>query len=303
MAPSREEAAKWLAAVQTAMKNRYLYRRETLTGLSFLQAIEEGPDAARPRILLLSLLRTAAAAAAAAGAGAGSSPRSNLSSSADALETVVIRNVEYEKGLGLPPLMASDRLLLTFVNGSTATLPGGDVIAHAQGANKAERLKAAVVGGGPAGSLTFNTTLVKQYPPVATPRSPQGAAAALSLLGQVGRALVLQPEHAVPLLAAGMLGAAALASLTDRRQQMCLASFQEACRELRFGSMVFVALWLVCFVAISLMLRVRADRAEDRAAREAERAQGGPALAGIYLEVRDLGLVGWLGRGVRSPNA
>ena len=273
MAPSKEEAAKWLHAIQTAMKNRFLYRRETLTGLSFLQAIDEGPDAARPRILLLSLLRTASANANAAGA--------------DALETVVVRNVAYEKGLGLPPLLASDKLLLTFVNGATATLAGGDVIAQAQGGGGAGGggLKATVVGGGLAGSLTFGTTLVKQYPPVATPHTPQGAAAALSFLGQGGRVLVLQPEHAVPLLAALMLGAAALASLTDRRQQICLASFQEACQELRFGSMVFVALWLVIFVAISLSLRVRADCAEARGMKEAEKAQGGPAVAGIYLEV------------------
>jgi hypothetical protein len=266
VAPSKEEAAKWLGAVQTAMKNRYLYRRETLTGLSFLQAIDEGPEATRPRILLLSLLR----------------------GGADAAETVVARNVDYETGLALPPLLGGDRLLLTFVNGATAQLSGGDVVAHAQGP-KDERLKAPVVGGGLAGSLTFTTTLVKQgvqegAPP---PPSPGGFAAAVALLGQVARALLLQPEHAVPLLAAGSLLAAAAASLTDRRQQVCLSSFQEACQELKFGTMVFVALALLAYVLLSLLLLLRGkgERGQERGLAEREAAQGGPALAGIYLEV------------------
>lgn len=105
------------------------------------------------------------------------------------------------------------------------------------------------------------------------------------------RALVSQ--HAVlPLLvAAGLLGAA-LASLTDRRSQMCLSSFREACRELRFGTMVVAAAALAVHVLLSLLLAVRAAKKGEEERAEVERArqaQGGPALAGIYLEV------GWLG--------
>ncbi len=250
------------------MKNRYLYRRETLTGLSFMQTMDEGLEAAtRPRILLMSLLR--------GGGTAG-----------DAAETVVARNVEYEKGLSLPALVGGDRLLVTFVNGATAQLAGADVIAHAQGP-KEERLSAVVVGGGLAGSLIFTTTLVKQGPLVEGPTSPRGAAAAVALLGHAARALLLQPEHAVPLLAAGGLLAAAVASLTDRRQQVCLSSFQQACGELRFGTMVFVAVSLLVHVLLSLLLRVKAERGEGKA----QAAEQGAALAGtIYLEVGRAGV-------------
>lgn len=273
MAQTKEEAGRWLSAIQMAMRNRFLYRRETLTGLSFLQEDGATDGASRPRILLLSLLRGGA-----------------TTEAGDAAETVIARNAEWERAVALPPLLGSDRLLLTFVNGATAQLGGAEVVAHATSSSTQgdeERLKARVVGGGLAGSLLVSTTLVPQQQQESSPATTQGL---------VARALLSQPAHLlVPLVAAGGLLAAALASLTDRRTQVCLSSFRQACQELRFGTMVLVAAALTAHALLSLLLRVKAEkRAEERA--QAERtgaAQNGPALAGIYLEVG--GCLDWIG--------
>jgi hypothetical protein len=110
---TQEEATKWLHCIQTAIRSRYLYRRETLSGLSFIHTVEgEGDGITRPRILFLTRSRNI----------------SEDGKEARGKEVVLCRHVEYEKRLPLPPLQGDDELTLTralkLLKTETATLRG-----------------------------------------------------------------------------------------------------------------------------------------------------------------------------------
>ena len=254
-APSKEEATKWLHAIKTAIKSRYLYRRETLSGLSFLSALEGEDGFVRPRLLLLTYARAG-----------GETPQP---------EVVLGRNLDYERGLALPPLHARDQVSITCSNGTYTVVSGADVLAHVGSSgsgNEEKKLKATLrgVGGVPSGTLVLSATAAPQQE-----SADKGAAFSLPKAVLLD---LLRVEHSMPLISALFL---VLVLVTgDALPNTCSALL----RDRKAGAMLFVAGALTLQVLLALV------RDAQHAVAHAP-GQGGAsadeATPGIYLEVED----------------
>jgi hypothetical protein len=270
---TQEEATKWLHCIQTAIRSRYLYRRETLSGLSFIHTVEgEGDGITRPRILFLTRSRNI----------------SEDGKEARGKEVVLCRHVEYEKRLPLPPLQGDDELTLTLVSGACVTAKGSDVLAHVEGAGEdAERKKLKLCfrggsGGAVVGAeLVLDITAVEDSLPVAG-REGKGeeekdAGSYLGVLYALADE-VFRVEHGIPLLCATFL---VLVVLTEEGRVLSLS---ERMLDRRTAAMIFVAGGLILHVLISLFGE-ESEASEDPAALATPMEGGG--RRGIFLEVVD----------------
>ena len=283
-APTKEEAARWVHCIQTAIRSRYLYRRETLSGLSFIHAMEgtEADVAVRPRLFLLTHTR-------------------KEEGREEGKEVVVSRHVDYEKGLPLPPLKSEDEVCLFLMNGASVTMKGKDVLASVGSSgsgseNEEKKMKVPLKGGsggGMAGAmLVLNASAIAVQPK--EEGGKEGGASSFSSSSSSSASsslqILLQVENAIPLLCAVFLLLALLTADT------CPSSASELLRDRKAGAMVFVSGGLI-LLALTSSSRARQQEEAEAAAATATAAAAVAAAAkkkeavgetgGVYLEVED----------------
>ena len=291
-APTSEEASKWVHCIRTAIRSRFLYRRETLSGLSFIHALEggEADGIVRPRLLLLTHTTRRGGDGEEGGREEGK-------------EVVVSRHVEYEKGLPLPPLRGEDEVRLFLVNGAFVTMKGKDVLAavgSSAGGEKGERkMRLFVRGGSGAGMagavLMLNASVIAvssteeggkeggESPAAATAASSSSSSSSSWWSTQMKPPL-LQVEHAIPLWCAIFL---ILVLLTG---DTLPSTSHELLRDRKACAMLFVAGGLLLQVLNTLFNPRQEERtaaAITTTAAAAKKEKASVAMSGVYLKVED----------------
>ena len=300
-APTSEQAAKWVHCIRTAIRSRFLYRRETLSGLSFIHAVEggEADGIVRPRLLLLTHTRKG-------GDGEEGGKEGGM-------EVVVSRHVEYEKGLPLPPLRGEDEVRVFLANGASVTMKGKHVLAavtlgrNGEGEKGERKMRLPVRGGSGAGMagamLELNAFVMavsdtEEGGKEGGPPEAVAAAAAATLPSSSSLSLkvllppLLQVEHAISLWCAVFL---LLVLLTG---DIPPSSSRELLQDRKACAMLSVASGLLLQVLHSLSNPRQKDgtAATATAATTATTAtttaatgavRKGNATSGIYLKVED----------------
>ncbi|KAM3572645.1 hypothetical protein VYU27_005332, partial [Nannochloropsis oceanica] len=308
-APTSEEASKWVHCIRTAIRSRFLYRRETLSGLSFIHALEggEAEGIVRPRLLLLTHATWKGGDGEEGGRKGGK-------------EVVVSRHVEYEKGLSMPPLRGEDDVRLFLVNGASVTMKGEEILAAVKRGEKGEgKMRLPVRGGSGAGMagavLVLRASLMavssieeggKEGEEVGG-ESPSAAAAAAAATAvssassslswwspQIVLPLLLEVEQAIPLLCVVFLLLVLLAEDTSP------LSSHELLRDRKTCAMLSVAMGLLLRV-LNTVFNPRQDEGTATAATAtaatataatakvtaAKKGKACGAISGVCLEVED----------------